>query len=742
MIEPSVEINEIAYKLIEGTGKNIFLTGKAGTGKTTFLRSLANSLMKNYVIAAPTGIAAINAGGVTLHSLLFLPLSGFVPDSTYRHTENVNVNTPKTIINHVKFNRQRLKLLREMELLVIDEASMLRADVLDMADAVLRIARKNKQPFGGVQLLFIGDLMQLPPVVKNEEWKILKNYYSSPFFFHSRALSENPPMVVELKKIYRQSDDTFISILNRFRNNEVVKEDLEFLNQFYKPGFEPPKNENYVFLTTHNSKADSVNKRELERLQGQKFIYEAEVKGEFNDHLFPCEKQLVLKEGAQVMFLKNDTGGKKRYFNGKIGKVKELDGESIFVDFSDGSEPVEVEKYKWENKRFTVNPETNEIEEKEIGSFVHYPLRAAWAITVHKSQGLTFEKAILDMENVFAPGQIYVALSRLTSLQGLVLASALPNMIPETNLAVKNFNTSAPKKEELQKALEENSKDFLKNSLIRAFDFNPLYNSFSSFVRITPAEDTEGRALTDKFKNLFEAWSEKLKTYKDSGEKFQDQIRRIFSQELNSDFLSNRVDAGTTYFQTELTGIIKELNDLLLTLSEIKRSKGFKEEVVELRADCFSKIRQIKKASLTAKAVLSGGPADIKTLEYEMEKVKGEVFKNVQKLIIPKKEKAPKRKKGDTQRLSFELYQQGKSAAEIAKERKLSESTIENHLAQFVMSGELDILKLLSKEKLEKLLELFQSNPEISKYQIIEKYPEDFNYTELKYAEAFNKRNI
>jgi DNA polymerase III delta prime subunit len=741
MTHPPVEINEIAYKLIEGTGKNIFLTGKAGTGKTTFLKSLANSLLKNYVIAAPTGIAAINAGGVTLHSLLLLPLSAYIPDSNYIFSENLNINTPKTIVHHVKFNKQKLKLIRELELLVIDEASMLRADVLDMADAVLRIARRSKQPFGGIQLLFIGDLLQLPPVVKNDEWNILRNYYPSPFFFHSKALREMPPMVVELKKIYRQSDDTFISILNRFRNNQVQKDDLIFLNKFHKPGFEPPKNEHYIFLTTHNYKADSVNKKELEKLPGKKFIYEAEVKGDFGDHLFPCEKFLELKIGAQVMFLKNDSSGKKRYFNGKIGKITELDEETIFVDFSDGSEPVEVEKYKWENKRFILNSETNEIEEKEIGSFVHYPLRAAWAITVHKSQGLTFEKAILDMENVFAPGQIYVALSRLTSLEGLVLASALPGSIPNTSEAVINFNTSAPEKEELQKVLKEDSKVFLKDNLLKAFDFNHLNHLFKVNASADNSEETELGGLKEKFKTMFGTWTEKAQMLKENGDKFCVQIHQIFSTEIDNEFLSKRIEAATSYFQNELTTIIKEINALLLTLSDIKRSKGFQVEQIELRAECFSKIRQMKKVAYTAGSVLSGISADLQKLEQELREIKEAVI-SVQKISLPQKEKSPKKKKGDTQQISFNLYISGKSTAEIAAERKLAETTIETHLAHFISSGELDIFKLISKDKLEKLLEIYKNFPAIKKSEIKEKFQDTFSYTEIKYAEAYSKRII
>ena len=407
------EIFDLAYRFVTETSENIFLTGKAGTGKTTFLKYLKENATKNIVVAAPTGVAAINAGGVTLHSLFQLPFHPFLPTR----------NNKEELLGKIRFNKQRQQLLRKMELLVIDEISMVRCDVMDAIDTILKSIRRNyDSPFGGVQLLCIGDLHQLPPVAQNQEWSMLQEYYSSPFFFDSIAIKEQMPLLIELDKIYRQKEDSFVRLLNKVRNNQMDADDFEDLHMRYDPLFSPMPGEKYITLTSHNKQANEINQQKIENLFTNEFKYAAVVEDEFPEHTYPAEAELILKEGAQVMFLKNDLIA-KRYFNGKIGVVKLLEQNKIVVD-CDGVD-IEVAKETWENTRYTLNREDGKLEQETMGTFTQYPLRLAWAITIHKSQGLTFEKVMIDAGASFSSGQVYVALSRCTSLEGIVLLSKL-----------------------------------------------------------------------------------------------------------------------------------------------------------------------------------------------------------------------------------------------------------------------------------------------------------------------------
>ncbi len=429
MFQDQENIALLASKFINSTNCPVFLTGKAGTGKTTFLKEVVGTSHKNVMVAAPTGVAAINAGGVTLHSLFQLPFGSFVPvnNPPGEYEITFELNTPKSLLRGHQMNSQRRKLLQELELLIIDEVSMLRADLLDAIDTVLRHIRRQKNlPFGGVQMLFIGDLLQLPPVIREDEARFLSRYYPSLYFFDAKALQYEKLLHIELEKIYRQTDEKFISILNRIRENNLLESDLAFLNEHYHPLFKPAFDDGYIYLTTHNRRADEMNSNALKMLKGKLFSFDARVEDDFTDNLFPVEFTLQLKQDAQVMFIKNDYSGEQLYFNGKIGFVSVISDDEIVVSFKDGSPDATVERYTWENKRFFLNNETGEIEEKIIGKFIHYPIKLAWAITIHKSQGLTFKKAIIDVAGAFAPGQIYVALSRLESLDGLLLSSPLP----------------------------------------------------------------------------------------------------------------------------------------------------------------------------------------------------------------------------------------------------------------------------------------------------------------------------
>ena len=400
---------KLASEFVQFTDRNIFLTGKAGTGKTTFLHNLRKTCPKRMVVVAPTGVAAINAGGSTIHSFFQLPFGPFVAAS-------LNQNSDKS--NHVrKMNREKINLIKSLDLLVIDEISMVRADTLDGIDEVLRRYRDREKPFGGVQLLMIGDLHQLSPVVKDDDWRILKDYYPNLYFFNSAALRASQPISIELKHIYRQSDTYFIDILNAVRENKINDDILEKLNARYIPNFNPHEDEGYITLSSHNQTANQINDEKLKELKSKAYTFEAEVNGDFPEFLYPNAYELVFKEGAQVMFVKNDINREKLYYNGKIGKITKIKDGVVYVKCPGDYQEIGVGKTEWENKKFELNPQTKEIEETKVGSFFQYPIKLAWAITIHKSQGLTFEKAIIDANSSFAHGQVYVALSRCKSFE-------------------------------------------------------------------------------------------------------------------------------------------------------------------------------------------------------------------------------------------------------------------------------------------------------------------------------------
>jgi ATP-dependent exoDNAse (exonuclease V) alpha subunit len=417
---------ELAEEFVRHTNCHIFLTGKAGTGKTTFLHAIKSKTPKRLVVTAPTGVAAINAGGVTLHSFFQLPFGPFLPGGEVHTGQH-------------RIRREKKNLIRSLDLLVIDEISMVRADLLDGVDSVLRRYRRSDLPFGGVQLLMIGDLHQLAPVVKQAEWQMLKEHYATPYFFSSAALGRTELIPIELKHIYRQSDPRFIELLNRVRDNRLDPEILRQLNARHIPGFTPKAGEGIITLCTHNSGADAINAAKLEALKGRGRRFDAEAEGDFPEHAYPTAGTLEVKMGAQVMFIRNDMSADKRYFNGKIGEVTGIASDRIEVLCPGDREPITVEKSTWENIEYTVDPATAEISQKVIGTFRQYPLKLAWAITIHKSQGLTFDKAVIDAQAAFAHGQVYVALSRCRTLEGLVLSAPLTGVAIQTDRAVQRF---------------------------------------------------------------------------------------------------------------------------------------------------------------------------------------------------------------------------------------------------------------------------------------------------------------
>lgn len=531
------EIFDLAYRFITETQESIFLTGKAGTGKTTFLKYLREHSSKNMIVAAPTGVAAINAGGVTLHSLFQLPLHPFLP------TEN----NKQELLSKIRYQKQRIQLLRKMELLVIDEISMVRCDVLDAIDAILRSVRRNHSaPFGGVQILFIGDLFQLPPVAKRDEWdNLLGNYYSSPFFFDSKAVKEQTPLLIELTKIYRQKEQSFVDLLNKVRNNYMDKDDYEQLNERYIPGFQPTAEQKFITLTSHNAQADNINAVKLQKLNAPSFTYKAKVEGEFPDNIFPAEQELVLKEGTQVMFIKNDLVGKK-YFNGKIGVVSQLTDKSILVN-CDG-EDIEVFEETWENTRYTLNKADEKLEQKVLGRFFQYPLRLAWAITIHKSQGLTFDNIMIDAASSFSSGQVYVALSRCTSLTGIVLLSKIPSSAIYSNQQVVAAHSSLVPKGSLAERFEGARQVFTLQLLSEIFLMEELETAVR-FLKYTVDKNKE-KLNTDALEWITQ-FDEEIKKLKITAEKFIGQVQQLMRDIPvieNNLPLQQRIQAAAGYF--------------------------------------------------------------------------------------------------------------------------------------------------------------------------------------------------
>jgi len=474
---------QLAFDFVQYTNRNIFLTGKAGTGKTTFLRDLKKSSPKRMIVVAPTGVAAINASGVTIHSFFQLPFHPYIP-TFYLPGNYIGRQYDKADPAGYKMSREKINIIRSLDLLIIDEISMVRADTLDAIDSALRRYKARHLPFGGVQMLMIGDLQQLAPVVKDEDKGIIDKYYDSPFFFGSMALKSTDYVTIELKHIYRQEDQAFIELLNKIRDNHVDQAVLAELNKRYIPEFDPDSGGGYITLTTHNNQARAINDSKLQKLPGRTHSFSAIIKDEFPELSYPNASELVLKEGAQVMFVKNDLSGEKLFFNGKIGKVVSFGDEIIVVKCPDEDFPIRVEMAEWQNMKYTLDEETREIEETVIGTFTQYPLRLAWAITIHKSQGLTFDRAVIDACAAFAHGQVYVALSRCRSLSGLVLSSRINQRSIIDNPHISDFINDLVKNQPGQSQLAESKKAYHQQLLSELFDFTSILHNLNYCIKV------------------------------------------------------------------------------------------------------------------------------------------------------------------------------------------------------------------------------------------------------------------
>ncbi len=704
--EQNIE-RELAEKFILYTDRTVFLTGKAGTGKTTLLQSILDKTHKNTAVVAPTGVAAINAGGMTIHSMFQLPTKSFTPNNEIVDQE-LFVNR-SSLVNIQKIRKERKRLFQELELLIIDEISMVRADLLDAIDYTLRRMRRNQEPFGGVQLLVIGDLYQLAPVVKDYVWPTLNKYYETPFFFSSIAWQYSNALTFELNKIYRQQDETFIQILNNIRNGVKNEGDITRLNENFNHKFEAAET---ITLTTHNRKADAINQTELSRLDSHKFELEAKVKGQFNESSYPTNEKIILKKGAQVMFLRNHQDG--TYFNGKIGVVQGKTDEGVKVFCKGDHETILVEPIQWKNTRYKLNEASGEIEPEEVGSFEQYPLKLAWAVTVHKSQGLTFDKAIVDLEDTFAPGQLYVALSRCRSLEGLTLSSMIKaaNIIVDSR--VKNYYHLSTIPENAEELLVKAKNEFEDKKLRRSFDFNKINDHLEAWEETVRASELPEKTTVIK---TIRALKKKGLEMQKIAYSFEKQLHSFMASEDDSkDQIINRCQKGIQYFTNEVhTLMIITMEDHKRAYKIKPRTRKYVREVEDLISHLWKYIESLYSLQYRDIELHPEDPKHRRIVMFNPDK---------------KKEK-PKREKGETQKITLEMWEEGKTLDEICKLRSLKLGTIQTHMSKWIKFGKVDIAKFMDMKKVESVWKTIQDNPDKSSADIREIFPDSLEYSEL-----------
>jgi ATP-dependent exoDNAse (exonuclease V) alpha subunit len=694
-------MNNHFFDLIEHTNRSVFLTGKAGTGKTTFLNDFVKKTRKKYIVVAPTGIAAINAGGVTIHSMFGLPLRTFLP--TTDRIDGSLANNIADLMPHFKYRKDKLKLLREVEVLIIDEVSMLRADVLDMMDFSLRFIRRNNQRFGGVQMLFIGDLYQLPPVVRDEH--ILKMCYQSPFFFDSLAIKDIPLLTIELTKVYRQSDEKFLDILNAIRDGDVANINFEELNKRYDPDFKAGT-ESYVYLCSHNKMADEINQEKLEEIDLTVKTYEAKLFGDFKENQFPNEQFLELKVGAQVMFIRNDITGEKKYFNGKLGEISALDDNEIKVVLNGSEREITVKREVWEQKKYFLDTEKN-IKEEVLGSFEQFPIKLAWAVTIHKSQGLTFDNVIIDAGKSFTAGQVYVALSRCRTLEGIVLKSKItPEVIFKDN-RILQFQGSTLANDNVEAILNREKYDYSIKKVLRTVNCLWFLNEVEEWNKLSITTKSIDHVKTNQ---LYLQLKHEIVNL---GKIFE-KLERVISQKVNN-FIENKEEwseiesktkGAVNFFFTEIRD--KVFNPLKEFYAEIKGAKGLKQYNEEFRnwlEDTEEYLNSLK---------------EIHLLETKLLDEKNDKEINLKIAKVP------------SQVLTFQLFEQGKTIGEIAMERGLVKETVIGHLAKFAEQGLLDISRVITSDKIKAFEKEFYENPHETLTEWKNALPNDFEFNEIR----------
>ncbi len=682
----------IAWDFVEHTGRSIFLTGKAGTGKTTFLKTVVEQSKKRTIVVAPTGVAAINAGGMTIHSFFQLPFTPYVPNAR--------------IQSKFDFGKEKRRIIASLDLLIIDEISMVRSDLLDAIDSVLRRYRDHYKPFGGVQLLMIGDLQQLTPVVTPEDEALLKPYYDTPYFFGSKALQQIEYVTILLSQVFRQEDKAFLDVLNHIREAHPTTNDIATLNQRCQPAFIPKQGEGYIRLTTHNYLADNYNENELKKLPGHSYTFQAQIEGNFPEYSYPTSEVLTLKEGAQVMFVKNDPSGEHRYYNGRIGEIVEISENRVCVLCAGDAEGIEVEPLEWENAQYQLNPETRVIESKVQGTFRQLPLRLAWAITIHKSQGLTFERAIIDANLSFAPGQVYVALSRCKTLEGMVLSQPIEARAIIADKRVEDY--IGHQEEAAQRSisqLPQLKEEYYRFLMLELFDFHDIFYKEEHLLRLMT--EFFYHAFTDTtelHKRVLSNFSSQTMSV---SEKWLQKIRQSPMEQLYTEEFQERVKRSAEWFESSIQEVFAQSIDLAAQI------KSNNKQAMSRFTDALADVRQsvLSRRFLLSKIADQGFSIPIYLHEKQyslLDAIDEDKIKKPRKQRV-KKEKPKKEPKEKTWNITLQLYKQGLKRDEIAKFRNLTVGTIIGHLARFLPTGEISLSELVPPEHQDAILKVIQT---------------------------------
>ena len=786
---------DLAFQFIEKTDRNLFITGKAGTGKTTFLHNVKAASLKRIVVVAPTGVAAINAKGVTIHSFFQMPFGPILPNQI-----------AQTSNQQRKFSKTKIDIIKSLDLVIIDEISMVRADVLDGIDQVLRRYKNKHKVFGGVQILMIGDLQQLAPVVKPNEWSLLQQHYNTVYFFSANAFQEAKVVAIELQHIYRQKNEDFIQILNEIRNDQLSESSTAILNERYHPSFSPHKDEGYITLTTHNRRASIINDSELNKLNTKNYFFEAEVSGKFNENAFPNDEKLALKVGAQVMFIKNDSSPEKRYYNGKIGVITDISRENVTVQCANEIDEIITEKEQWDTVNYSINEETKELKEDIVGTFTQIPLRLAWAITIHKSQGLTFEKAIIDAEASFAHGQTYVALSRCTSLEGLVLKTPITSNAIINDNTVRVFNKEVEENLPDETILTASEIQFQLNLISELFDYQLFLYPITRLIDVFYKNRTSIKGniidylqvikddgivalmkVSNGFKNQLIAISKDGVLPENSSQIQERFIKAVdyfltvtiknIVQPMASISFSSDNKAVKKDFTTQFDRLQEVLSEKVFALK--KMTEGFKvQPYLKVRADSvLQKTAPTKKKKLSSKrdpilalklrelrddiskaakiphfqiftqealyAICDELPRNEKALlkvngmgKIRVKKYGEEILAAIEIYCeenrINKFNEQKKEDKKSTKQISFELFKKGLAIKEIAIERSLTSGTVQSHLASYIPSGEIDVLELIPIKKYQKMVKAIEAIEFKNLTHLKENMDKSYTFMELR----------